>query len=86
MWCFFPSYNLDIPRSKKVVTGIKFLLQMEQITKQLVNIAVDPTKETEARIGSYLAAMKCAKYEDLKKITNKISKEENTQGKSTLLS
>nr|ACU51164.1 vitellogenin [Pandalus japonicus] len=60
--------------------------EFQPITKQLVNIAVDPTKGTEARIGSYLAAMKCANHEDLKKITNKISVEQNTQVRGFILS
>nr|AHD26978.1 vitellogenin 2 [Pandalus japonicus] len=60
--------------------------QFKQITKQLVNIAVDSTKDTEARIGSYLAAMKCADREDLRKITDRIYREENTQVRGFIFS
>ncbi|XP_068203508.1 vitellogenin-like [Palaemon carinicauda] len=54
--------------------------------KQLINVVLDPRKKTEVRIGSYLAAVKCAKYEDLKKITDKIAIAENTQVRSFILS
>nr|WEU75130.1 vitellogenin 3 [Macrobrachium rosenbergii] len=55
-------------------------------TKQLVRIALDPKKKTEIRIASYLAAIRCAGNEDLTKISEKISREENTQVRGFILS
>nr|WEU75127.1 vitellogenin 1a [Macrobrachium rosenbergii] len=60
--------------------------EIHPIMKQLINVALDHRKKTEVRIGSYLAAIKCAKYEDLHKIIEKIAVEENTQVRSFILS
>nr|UWT50543.1 vitellogenin [Hippolyte inermis] len=60
--------------------------QLKEVLKQLVNIAVDPTRDTEVRIGSYLAAIKCADFADIKKITSKLSTEENTQVRGFIMS
>ncbi|XP_045611543.2 vitellogenin [Procambarus clarkii] len=57
-----------------------------QSTEQLVNFAVDPAKETEVRIASYLVAVRCAKQNDFEKIVAKISKEQNTQVRGFIFS
>nr|AAM48287.1 vitellogenin [Metapenaeus ensis] len=53
--------------------------------EKLVDIATHPDFETEVRIVSYLAAIKCAEMEDLEKIINKITEEKNTQVRSFVL-
>nr|UFQ72465.1 vitellogenin 3 [Procambarus clarkii] len=57
-----------------------------QQTEQLVNFAVDPAKDTEVRIASYLMAVRCASQKDLENIVNKISFEHNTQVRGFILS
>ncbi|XP_071529223.1 vitellogenin-like [Panulirus ornatus] len=54
--------------------------------KHLVNIAVDPVLNTEVRIASYLAAVRCAQKGDLEIIIANVSKEENTQVRGFILS
>lgn len=56
------------------------IIQSLQAVEKLVDIAVRPAFETEVRITSYLAAIRCAEQEHLETIIEKISKEENTQG------
>ncbi|ROT61468.1 vitellogenin [Penaeus vannamei] len=53
--------------------------------EKLVDIAVRPAFDTEVRIASYLAAVRCAEQEHLEKIIEKISKEENTQVRGFVL-
>ncbi|XP_042892354.1 vitellogenin-like [Penaeus japonicus] len=53
--------------------------------QKLVDIATRPTFETEVRIASYLAAIRCAEKEHLEQIIEKISKEENTQVRGFVL-
>ncbi|XP_063602733.1 vitellogenin-like [Penaeus indicus] len=53
--------------------------------EKLVDIAVRPAFETEVRIASYLAAVRCAEQEHLETIIEKISKEENTQVRGFVL-
>ncbi|XP_066964615.1 vitellogenin-like [Macrobrachium rosenbergii] len=60
--------------------------EFRQARKQLVSIAVNPAIDTEARIGSYLAAVRCADNEDLWKITSELGKEQNTQVRGFILS
>ncbi|XP_064080211.1 vitellogenin-like [Macrobrachium nipponense] len=60
--------------------------EFRQARKQLVSIAVNPAVDTEARIGSYLAAVRCADSEDLWKITSELGKEQNTQVRGFILS
>nr|UKG18870.1 vitellogenin [Neocaridina davidi] len=55
-------------------------------TKQLINIMVDRSKNTEVRIASYLAAIRCAEKEDLTYIISKITSEDNTQVRGFVLS
>ncbi|XP_047488685.1 vitellogenin [Penaeus chinensis] len=53
--------------------------------EKLVDIAVRPAFETEVRIASYLAAVRCAEQDHLETIIEKISKEENTQVRGFVL-
>nr|BAD98732.1 vitellogenin [Penaeus japonicus] len=53
--------------------------------QKLVDIATRPTFETEVRIASYLAAIRCAEKEHLEQIIEKISEEENTQVRGFVL-
>nr|QXJ08928.1 vitellogenin [Penaeus merguiensis]QXJ08931.1 vitellogenin [Penaeus merguiensis] len=53
--------------------------------QKLVSIAVRPAFETEIRIASYLAAIRCAEKEHLQEIFEKISVEENTQVRGFIL-
>ncbi|KAK7073985.1 hypothetical protein SK128_003742 [Halocaridina rubra] len=55
-------------------------------TKELVRLAVNREMDSEVRIASYLAAVKCAKEEDLQEIISEISPEENTQVRGFILS
>ncbi|KAK7073323.1 hypothetical protein SK128_006655 [Halocaridina rubra] len=55
-------------------------------TMHLVNIAVDPPRDTEVRISAYLSAMRCVQKTDLEEIIYKISKENNTQVRSFVFS
>ncbi|XP_068235953.1 vitellogenin-like [Palaemon carinicauda] len=55
-------------------------------TLNFVKIAVDHKRNDELRIASYLAAMRCAEKEDVEEIILKISKEDNTQVRSFVLS
>nr|WEU75132.1 vitellogenin 5 [Macrobrachium rosenbergii] len=55
-------------------------------TGQLVDIALDPRRRTEARIASYLAAERCAGEGDWRRISDTLSGEENTQARGFILS
>ncbi|XP_071528861.1 LOW QUALITY PROTEIN: uncharacterized protein [Panulirus ornatus] len=52
---------------------------------QLMNIALDPSEDTEVRIASYLAGIPCAQ-KDIQDIVTKISGESNTQVRGFVLS
>nr|AAX94762.1 vitellogenin [Portunus trituberculatus] len=56
------------------------------VTQKLVHYALRPEENTEVRIAAYLAAVRCANYEDLQEIVTKISYEENTQVRGFILS
>nr|AAU93694.1 vitellogenin [Charybdis feriata] len=56
------------------------------VTQKLVQYALRPGQNTEVRIAAYLAAVRCANYEDLQHIVTKISYEENTQVRGFILS
>lgn len=57
-----------------------------QVTQHLLTITTDQATDTEVRIASYLAALRCAEREDLKETISKIAQEENTQVRSFILS
>ncbi|KAK3883084.1 hypothetical protein Pcinc_012578 [Petrolisthes cinctipes] len=57
-----------------------------QSTKQLINYAVDPVKNTEVRISAYLASIRCVEQEDIEQIITHISTQPNTQVRGFILS
>nr|WRM33328.1 vitellogenin 6a [Palaemon carinicauda] len=59
--------------------------EFTQAKKKLIDIAVNPAIDTEARIGSYLSSIMCADYEDIRKITDELWRERNTQVRGFIL-
>ncbi|XP_063861663.1 vitellogenin-like [Scylla paramamosain] len=74
--------------SNRVAAAQAFRLTKCQrpVTQKLVQYALRPEQHTEVRIAAYLAAVRCANYEDLQNIVTKISYEENTQVRGFILS
>ena len=56
------------------------------MAKGLKSVVLDTTMNTEVRIGSYLAALRCATAGDLEEVITQMSSEENKQGGDTFIS
>lgn len=51
----------------------------------MVDFALDPEMDTEARLAVYLTVVHCANATHLERIVNVMTTEENTQGKENCL-
>ncbi|CAL4060730.1 unnamed protein product, partial [Meganyctiphanes norvegica] len=77
-----------------IETNVRFAATMslkgvscsDTVTQRLKSVVLDASINTEVRIGSYLAAVRCAKVNDFEEVINAMSAESNKQVEAFILS